>query len=226
MTAPGNALLLVGSPRAGKSNSESIGDYLGGRLAERGVEVQRVGVGSTMPSDEKLSQIASAVDQVDLIVLAVPLYIDSVPAQVIRVMEHLVEARREVAPANRPRFAAIVNSGFPEAAHNDTALAIYRHFADHVGFEWAGGLALGGGEVIGRQPLDQTARRTRRIREALDLAAADLAEGKPLSGEAVAAMAKAAVPKWLYLFIGGRGWKRQAREHGVEDQLYARPYEP
>lgn len=48
-------------------------------------------------------------------------------------------------------MVGIVNSGFPEAFHNDTALAILRRFAAETGFQWAGGLALGGGGTIDKK---------------------------------------------------------------------------
>jgi len=50
-------------------------------------------------------------------------------------------------------IVAIANSGFPEAEHSQTALEVCRLFARQVGFDWAGGLAMGGGGMVSGQPL-------------------------------------------------------------------------
>jgi hypothetical protein len=33
-------------------------------------------------------------------------------------------------------------------------------------------------------------------------------------------MAKPLIQKWLYLFMGNRGWKKQAKANGAQDKLY------
>ncbi len=95
----------------------------------------------------------SAVDGARIIVLASPLYIDSVPAPVIRAMELIRDHRAHSPAPNEQRLLTIVNSGFPEVRHNFIALEIYKRFAVEAGFTWAGGLALGMGEAIAGEPL-------------------------------------------------------------------------
>ncbi len=118
-----------------------------------------------------------------------------------------------------------MNCGFPEASQNRTALAICRRFAAEAGFEWAGGLALGMGEAIGGRPLKEAGGMVRRIVKALDLAGDALALGHPIPEEAVRLMAKPLVPRWLYILMGNRGWKKRAANHGTTDALNARPHE-
>ncbi len=225
MNSGERALLLVGSPRGPKSNSESLGAYLLDQLRERGLETEKLRIYALLKSDEGGSKLLAAVDRADIIVLAAPLYVDSAPSGVIRAMELILEARGGQEAPKKPWFVAIVNCGFPEARQNDTALRIYRRFAAECGLEWAGGLALGGGEVIGRRPLHRAGRRLRHVRRSLDVTADALAEGRPVPDEAVALMAKPVIPKWLLLSVGGMVWKVQARREGAAHKLHDRPYD-
>src|SRR3972149_2310639 len=106
--------------------------------------------------------------------LAFPLYIDSLPAPVIAALEKIASHR-----AGKPvqqSFAAIANCGFPEANHNDTALAICAQFARQTELTWLGSLALGGGEgLVHGVPLNEMDGRALPLKNSLDLAAEALA---------------------------------------------------
>jgi hypothetical protein len=122
------------------------------------------------------------------------------------------------------RFAALINCGFPEARQCDTAIAICRCFAREAGMEWAGGLALGGGESIGGRPLKEAGGVAKNARKALDLAAEALSEGRQVPGEAVSLMARPTVPAWMYTVIGDIGWRLKARRRGTGTRMKDRPY--
>lgn len=217
-------LLLIGSPKGGKSTSESLGAYLLDRLRERGCKTEKIRIYSALKSSAGQDELGAAVGRADLVIFASPLYVDTLPAAVIRVLE-LTAQRRTGDGKDRQRLLAISNCGFPEALHNDSAIAVYRRFAQEAGIEWAGGLALGGGAAIGGKPLDEAGGMAHNVTSALDLAAAALAEGKPLPQEATELMSRPIVPTWMYVLIGGIGWKREAKKHGAQKKLAARPYQ-
>jgi len=217
------ALLLVGSPRGKKSSSYALGSYLLVQLEAQGVQTETIYLYPALGSRERTQSLLEAVDAHDLIVLAFPLYVDNLPGPVIRSLE-LIAARCDGKPV-RQAFAAIVNSGFPEASHNQTALAICAKFAGQAGFAWAGGLALGAGEaIVGGKPLEELSWRGRTIRASLDLAAQSLAIGNSIPAEAVALMAKERLPKRLFFILGNFGWKQRARKYGVQKSLRRQPY--
>ncbi len=224
MAEPRRALLLVGSPRA-ESTSESLGTYLLDRLGERGFEGETIRVRAALRSEERKVELLRAVDESDLVVFAFPLYYDALPAAVTRALEYISKVRKAGGAATGPQLAVIVNNGFPEASQNEIALAICRRFAQETGFEWAGGLALGGGGSVGGKPLKELGGRVRNAMEALDLAATALADGRPIPQEAVELIAKQSVPGWLYRLFGNLGWLLQARKNGILRRLRARPYE-
>ncbi|MFZ5915881.1 MAG: hypothetical protein ACOYZ7_03015 [Chloroflexota bacterium] len=225
MNGQKRALLLVGSAKRPHSTSESLGRYLLGQLAGRGYETEALLIHRALKSDQGRGELLAAVERADLLLLAFPLYVDTLPALVIRALEAIAERRRDGQDSSGGRLVAIANCGFPEASHNDTALAICRRFAAEAGFEWAGGLALGGGQALSGRPLDQAGGMARHAVQALDLAAAALAAGDPLPQEAVVAMGQPIIPRRAYLWMGGLGWRLQARKHGAARRLRARPFD-
>lgn len=220
---PARALLLVGSAKvAAASTSASLGRYLFARLEARGVETKTMTVSRAVDGHD--AALLAAVDASDLIVISTPLYVDSLPALVIRAMETIASARSH-GPVWPCPLAVIVNCGFPEAAQCDPALGITRIFARRAGFEWAGGLALGEGGAIDGRTLEDLGRLGRHVRAALDLAAAALADGRRIPAEAIARMARPMMPPRVYTAIGNFGWRRQASHNGVRSRLAARPFE-
>ena len=218
------ATLFIGSPKGPRSASDALGTYLLERLKEHGVTTNKHYVQQALASDQGTNALLSSVAETDIIILAAPLYADSHHSGVIKMMELVHESQKKLTRSKRQIMTAISNSGFPEARHNDVSLVISRMFALECGFEWAGGLALGGGQSISGRPLEKTGGRVRNVKKALDLAAAALAKGEAMPEEAVQLMARPMVPKWLYLLIGNIGWHLQARKKGCRERLDRRPY--
>ncbi len=217
-------LLLIGSAKRPRSTSESLGSYLLERLRERGCATEELFLYRSLASEEGCKALLAATAQADVLILAFPLYVDSLPALVIRALENIAKHRQAADNLRKQRLLSIVNCGFPETHQNDTALAICRRFAREAGFEWAGGLALGGGEAIDGEPLSSVKLLARNVIRSLDLTAESLARGETVPQKAVELMAKPLLPAWLYIWWGEKRWWWRARKHGVEDQLDARPY--
>jgi hypothetical protein len=226
MTSPKNALLLVGSAKpAGQSTSEVLGSYLVQKLAERDIVITTMHVARAMRTEERTAALLAAVDAVDIVILAFPLYVDGLPYLVTQALEHIAAHRDNETDIQRPLLLAIANCGFPEAQHNATALAICRQFADAAGFAWAGGLALGEGGALNGQPLAKAGGMAHNVVAALDLAAAALAEGEPVPSEAIALMARPFIPASAYMLMGDVGWLAQARRNRALTRLAARPFD-
>jgi hypothetical protein len=153
-----------------------------------------------------------------------PLYVDSLPAPVLRVLEAIAEHRRG-REFPRQRFMAVMNRGFPEASQNATALAICRLFARQAGFEWAGGLGLGGGEAVSGKPLYAARWLTRHARKALEMTADSLAAGGGVPDSARELFKRPLVPGRLYTLLGGAHWARESRKNGAREALGARPFD-
>jgi multimeric flavodoxin WrbA len=217
------AVLLIGSPRTRKSTSASLGDYLFEQLRARSIEAETLQIYTSLNSQTRMDAMYEAIDHADLVVLAFPLYVDTLPAPVIAVLEKIAAHRRgQTSPI---RFAAISNCGFPEAHHNQTALTICSEYARQNGWTWLGGLALGGGEgLVHGVPLNEMDGRAMPIKKALDMAAEALTNGQPIPQPAQDLLGKPLIPHWIYKLFGGYGWKQSAKQYGVQKKLKRQPY--
>ena len=223
-TSVRRALLLVGSPRLEKSTSSSLGSYLFEQLKQHGVESETIFIYKAINTRERMESLRQAIDTADLVVLAFPLYVDTLPAPVISVLEDVVT--HGTAKTKPTRFAAIVNCGFPEASQNASAIAVCAEFAREADFEWMGGLSLGAGEgMVHARPLAELGGQGAPLRKALEIAAKELVLGQPISDNAQELLAKPLMPEWMYRLGGTIGWKMRSRKFGTHKQLKARPYQ-
>jgi len=226
MMIPYRALLLVGSPKGPQSTSEALGTYLAERLRDRGLQFQKIRIHSALRTEKGIQSLFETVDRADILILAFPLYVDCLPAAVIRALELMARRRKSLPGRAGAGMIALVNCGFPEARHNETALEICRSFASEAKLVWLGGLSLGGGGAISGKPLNRIGAMGRNVRSALDLTAIALAEGKAVPPEAIEQMSRSLVPGWLYTLIGSIGWIHKAWRSGVLTKLNDRPYRP
>ncbi|MCP4581153.1 MAG: hypothetical protein GY839_06010 [candidate division Zixibacteria bacterium] len=218
-------LLLVGSAKLERSTSEVLSTYITDKLGEKGFESETMFAHKILKSDTAKDELMSSVGKADLIILAFPLFVDCLPYAVISMLEHIANNRPTSDDQKKQSLMCVVNCGFPEAHQNDTAIAICRQFAHETDFDWAGGLAMGAGEGIHGRELSEVKGMARNVIKSLDLAVEDLAQSKPVSQMAIDLMAKPLVPRWMYFIGGSARWKREAKEHGVRDKMWTRPYE-
>jgi len=219
-----NILLLVGSPKNSSSTSASLGDYLTLRLEELGRSIEKEYIYKLIRKDEGQKKMLSMVDNADLIILAFPLYVDCLPAGVIKTLELIANHRKSLNNPKKIGFVVLINCGFPEAEQNITAIAICKIFAHEVGFEWKGALSLGMGGAIGGRSVEERGGMVRNLKKGYNLAAKALAEGKNIPEEAIALVAKRFIPISLYAKMGNSGWKKQAKKFGVREIIEAKPY--
>jgi len=219
------ALLLVGSPRGAASVSHSLGNRLLTHLKERGLNTDKAFINTALETPLKTCQMLEAVAACDLLILAFPLYVDHLPAPVIRVLKMIAEEKSCHYPAKPQALAAIVNCGFPETIHCQPAANIVKIFAEQTGFTFHGCLAMGMGGMVGTgERLDANAPLRRQLK-ALKSAAAALAAGWNLQASTLALMGTPPIPKWFYIFMANWGWRKPARQHGAWKRMRDRPYE-
>jgi hypothetical protein len=233
MNAQKKALLLIGSPRGPKSISEYLGIYLSRKLQEKGIETEKVRLYPSMKSDEEKEHLCSSLDRSDILILAFPLYVDSLPSSVTKFLEIISEHRKSIKSPRKHQFVAVANNGFPEAHQNDTALAICRRFARETGMEWAGSLSVGGGEGIGfiarlfgNRPLEKLGYFSKKERNALDLITAFLTANGNNPQEVMELRTNRPMPDWMYV-MGGTlfDWRYKAWKNKAWKRIHDRPYQ-
>ena len=206
-------LLLNGSPRGARANSRIVLDALRSRMGE-GHEYRLV---------ETMTGTADSDDlEVDFIVLAFPLYIDSLHSRLLAWLMSYEALRRQAGAAGRVGMIAVANCGFKEGVQTKTALDIVAHFCSRAGIEWRGGLGIGTGEMIG---VLKGAPDEMPIKRPVSRALAEIAKRVDLGPELAGNIyATHAFPWLLFKLVGQAGWRQQARANGLgRRDLWARP---
>ena len=220
-----NILMINGSPRRGKANSRVILDEMRKRLGE--------GHAYRMVEPMVTTTATKSDFEVDLIIIAFPLYIDCLHSRLLRWLisaEQLLSGERGKTATRRPAMIAIANNGFYEGVQNRGALDILVNFCAHTGIEWRGGAGIGSGEMmlhLRDAPDAMFIKRPvcRLLDDMASLAAA--VESGTLAGELPPHQyATHNFPWRLYQMAGHFGWKKQARDNGLKPRaLFARPLE-
>ena len=222
MTETKSTLLLVGSPRGETSTSASLGAYLLKLLEESGFDTAKGFIHRLVNRNEKIEELLSLVNNADLIILSFPLYVDSLPAPVIKAMELIRDNRNEKQRQNQD-FIAISNCGFPESSQIEVALEICKNFAEEVNFNWRGGLAIGGGGAVNGRPLEERGGMLRNVIKGLQITAEYLSKGEDIPNEAIELVSKGFIPSAMYKMMGNLGWRIQARRYGALKRMKDQP---
>lgn len=162
-------LFVNGSPRGKASNSALLLSWIAKGMAAAGIaDAASIPVVDLARKDGLGAQLEAFRDA-DEVIIALPLYTDSVPAIVKRFLEAL--AASEPADMRGKRVAFIIQSGFPEPVHSETAAAYLARAPARLGLTHAGTLVRGGIEGIRIQPESMT----KKTREAFERAGREFA---------------------------------------------------
>ncbi|MDQ7092589.1 flavodoxin [Desulfosporosinus sp. PR] len=164
--------------------------------------------------------------ETDAVIFAFPLYYFCLPGLFTRFLEDYEKYCREHAGQKKPaKVYALVNCGFPEPEINAEAVRVIGCFSRHIGARFRFGILIGGGPMI------SSAEGVGPVKKAyakLEAAIRTLADD--LHGEATQTLENVLIqpnfPRRLYFFMGGMGWKQQAKKNGLKKaDLYRRPYQ-
>lgn len=230
MTNLKRAILLIGSPKGKNSSSASLGGYLLKKIEEYDITAETVHLHSEMSSEIKRYRFLEKIKEADIIILAAPLYVDTLPAKVIKALSLIVENKNKINAEsanskNSKSLTVIVNCGFPEAEQNEIALKVYEQFAKEAHFKYLGGIAVGMGGAVSGKYLSEMGRMTENLIKGLDQAAEDIVRNEKLSDFVIENTAKPMISqKWLYTLVGDFSWKFQALKNGVYRKMNDQPY--
>lgn len=140
--------LMIGSPKGKKSSSQELGVNFTDYFKERGAGVTRYDIGSfEQMGAEEFFMLMNC----DILVLSTPLYVNSLPAPVISLLENIQKWKQiHSSEAEQIIFLGIINSGFPEPEHCAAAVKILEIFANKSKFKYAGCMPIGAGSMIAK----------------------------------------------------------------------------
>jgi len=175
-----------------------------------GHEISRCG--ALQPAGE----IAQALSGCDALVLAFPLYVDSLPSHLIRILEQIRDGEIPVTPGTR--VWAIINNGFLEPSQSRIAASMVRIFCEQAGLSYARSLLVGGGPTLEQAPMGKGPLA--RLGAELKMLAGEIAAGGPKGDRETSP----SFPRLLYMYGAHAGWKRAAKRNGLTARdLKARP---
>ena len=131
--------IINGSPKAIKSNSEILGNYLSSLLKEN--EIKKYYSISFRLNDENKNEIYNS----DVLIFLFPLYVDGIPSNLLKLFVEF-EKEKVVNPATR--VYCIVNNGFYEGKQNRLAILQIKNWCEKVKADWGQGIGVGAGELL------------------------------------------------------------------------------
>ena len=131
--------IINGSPKAIKSNSEILGNYLSSLLKEN--EIKKYYSISFRLNDENKNEIYNS----DVLIFLFPLYVDGIPSNLLKLF---VEFEKEKVIKYGTKIYCIVNNGFYEGKQNRLAILQIKNWCEKVNARWGQGIGVGAGELL------------------------------------------------------------------------------
>ena len=131
--------IINGSPKAIKSNSKILGNYLSSLLKEN--EIKEYYSISFRLNDENKNEIYNS----DVLIFLFPLYVDGIPSNLLKL---LVEFEKEKVIKSGTKIYCIANNGFYEGKQNRLAILQMKNWCEKVKADWGQGIGAGAGELL------------------------------------------------------------------------------
>ena len=131
--------IINGSPKAVKSNSEILGNYILSLLKDN--EIKKYYSISFKLNDKIKSEIYNS----DVLVFLFPLYVDGLPSNLLKL---LVELEKEKVVNPETSVYCVVNNGFYEGKQNRLAILQMKNWCEKVKAKWGQGIGIGAGELL------------------------------------------------------------------------------
>lgn len=212
-----------GSPRGRRSNTRILLEHFLKGFSETEGNKNEVYYLNRVKEEDQFKQ---AFSEAEYVLLAFPLYTDSMPG----VVKCFIEALEPFAGRkSNPALGFIIQSGFPEAVHNRMVAQYNKKLASRLGCAYLGTIVKGGVEGIQVQPPKMTAKLFTRFYElgrvfgrdgSLDKSLTEqLAKPERLSS-VVLLLLKLLKPTGLLNFY----WNKQLKKNGAYSRRFAAPY--
>ncbi len=213
---------INGSPRANGVSAMFI-EQIGKRLKAQVTTYQATKLLKEQGSGQGgLEQILTA----DCLLIAYPLYVDELPAPLIKLLTLLDEATQS-GTMPLPKVYVVCNCGFYEGHQISTSLKILKNFCRRAGFKWQYAVAIGAGGLFRPGMKDLSKGITATVSKALDGLAKDMDDIKPSAKQSDKqdVYVGPRIPRFLYKAVGEISWRVAARKNGVGRRIYDRPNE-
>ena len=132
-------IIINGSPKTIKSNSEILGNYLFPLLKENNIK-KYYSIYFQL-NDKTKNEIYNS----DVLIFIFPLYVDGIPSNLLKL---LVNFEKENVVRPETKIYCIVNNGFYEGRQNFLAILHMKNWCKKVNAKWGQGIGIGSGELL------------------------------------------------------------------------------
>lgn len=132
-------IIINGSPKTIKSNSEILGNYLFPLLKENNIK-KYYSIYFQL-NDKTKNEIYNS----DVLIFIFPLYVDGIPSNLLKLLVKF-EKKNVVRPETK--IYCIVNNGFYEGKQNFLAILHMKNWCKKVKAKWGQGIGIGSGELL------------------------------------------------------------------------------
>lgn len=160
-------------------------------------------------------ELLRAVGGCSALVFAFPLYVDGIPANLLRQLEQVCPSVAQAAP--EAKVYALVNNGFYDGCQNALALEMMQYFTQEAGLTWGQGIGVGAGGMlqsapIGKGPLTRLGKTMGALADTiLQRSSAENITIDPNFS------------RFFYMQAAHMGWRFQAKNNGLKkSELYKR----
>lgn len=199
--------LICGSPKISNSASgcllSMVKEYLGS------VDYFEYQWNSKKSRQDDFHNILSS----DAIVMAFPLYIDSVPAYLLGHLIALEDYSKLHSIKSKAKVYALINNGFFDPKQSCHAMEVVQHWCRHMGLFFGQGICVGGGGMLSgltNVPNDKGPKKNignamkELVQNINDRSGADVKYVLPN------------FPYFAYKFMAQRGWRYAAKKNGLK----------
>jgi len=139
-----------------------------------------------------------------------PLYVDGIPSQMLRIMEKMEESGQ----MPEKNIYCVANMGFYESRQIRNLLSMVKDWSDQCGYDYCGGIALGAGEMMGmfmnqkgnvKGPAKKVGDGLNRLARAINTRS----RIEDIYADAYR------FPRWLYMFAANSGWPKAGKNNGL-----------
>ncbi len=201
----GSVVILNGSMRNVKGNSAKFARKL---KASLNTDPDIIDLRDHM---DDMPGLVHELEKTETIVLCMPLYVDGLPAQVIRLMETFRKEYR----GGKAWIYLLANMGLYESKQLRNLFEAVKQWCSEMDFEYCGGLGISAGELvgtlIGQKPFDKSSNK--KVIEGIERLAKAI--NHEVKMEDVFAEPHH-FPRWLYIAIANTNWNRLAKKAGIK----------
>jgi NAD(P)H-dependent FMN reductase len=228
-------MLCNGSPRGTGSNTTILmKHFIDGFTAVPGNTVEYAYLNNVKGH----AAAAALCREADAVIIAFPLYADSMPAAVKDFIETLGAGRKKQArrggkpaPEKNPPMGFIVQSGFPEAIHSRYVEKYLEKLAHRLGSRYVGTIIRGGVEGIQVKP-EYLNKRLFMAFSSLGRHFGVTKEFHPITARKLAgrdrmtAVGRAVLRLFMATGLNNLYWNMQMKKNGAFERRFDQPYRP